>query len=48
MNKKKIASISNWSLLIGIVLIVFALICSIGDTTKAFWSFMNTNFWENL
>lgn len=43
-NKKKIASISKWSLIIGILLIIFALICSIGDTSKIFWKFMNENF----
>ena len=48
MNKKEIASISTWSLIIGIILIVFALICSIGDTTKAFWNFMNSNFLGKL
>ena len=48
MNKKKLASISKWSLIIGIILIVFALICSIGDTTKAFWNFMDSTFCGKL
>lgn len=47
-NKKKLASISKWSLIIGIILIVLALFCSIGDTTKPFWGFMNSNFWGKL
>ena len=48
MNKRKLASISKWSLIIGIILIVFALICSIGDTTKAFWNFMDSTFCGKL
>ena len=48
MNKKKLASISKMSLIIGIILIVFALFCSIGDTSIAFWNFMDSNFLGKL
>lgn len=48
MNKKKLASISKMSLIIGIILIVFALFCSIGDTSIAFWNFMDFNFLGKL
>ena len=48
MNKKKLASISKISLIIGIILIVFALFCSIGDTSIAFWNFMDSNFLGKL
>lgn len=47
-NKKKIAMISKMSFIIGIIFIIFALMCSIGDTSKSFWKFMNTNFFGKL